>query len=346
MKSNSVGYKLFAVLALLGASVIGSMLFGTVDISVEEGIRILLGHIPVLRQWFPLEEIKPSHITIVMALRLPRILLALFVGMGLSSAGCAYQGVFSNPMADPYLIGVSSGAAFGATIAMLFGGHGLILSISVVSLAAFMGAMLVMLFVLSVARIKGKLPTTSLILAGIAVNYLLSSLIALLMLFNKNQLQSVYFWTLGSFQNASWTEIGFVSVVTVVSSLVIYYFSMELNMMMLHADSAKAMGVNSERIKKILLLVSSFSVAIIVSVCGIIGFVGLIIPHAARIVVGPDHKRLIPVATIMGGIFTIFADTVARSVLETAEISVGIITAIFGVPFFLILLYKNKKTII
>ncbi|PKM50546.1 MAG: iron ABC transporter [Firmicutes bacterium HGW-Firmicutes-7] len=336
-------YKIMIMLFILIAVTVGSIMFGAVQISITDSLKILGSHIPGVNQFINTDAIKESHIIIIMNLRLPRIILALFVGMGLSAAGCVYQGVFSNPMADPYLIGISSGAALGATIAMLFPIFNKFLAFGSVSTMAFIGSISVMLLVFFIAKNKGSLPKTTLILAGIAINYFISSFIALLMMFNKEKLENVYFWTLGSFKDANWLKIGFLGVIVLVALVIIYKYYMELNMIMVSEEQAFTLGVSTEKVKKILLVVSSLMVAVIVSTCGIIGFVGLITPHATRLVVGPNHKVLLPMSTIFGGIFTVAADTIARSILPNAEISVGIITALFGVPFFLILLYKNKN---
>lgn len=335
--------KMIVGMALLLLLMLGSIVFGSVHISVEECFKIIGGHLPGIKKFISLDDIQVSHITIVMNLRLPRILLALFAGMGLSVAGCVYQGVFSNPMADPYLLGVSSGAALGATLAILLGISGSFLAFGSVSTMAFLGAILVLAFVFNLAKSKGKLPTITLILSGIAINYFISSLIALLMLFNRKQLESVYFWTLGSFKDANWTKIVFLAIVVFFTLIFIYRYYRELNMIMVNEEHARTLGVSTEKVKKVLLIAASFMVAVIVGTCGIIGFVGLITPHAARILIGPDHKKLLPFSMVLGGIFMVVSDTIARSILQNAEISVGIITALFGVPFFLLLLRKNKK---
>ncbi len=338
--------KILLVMMLLLLLMLGSILFGSIHISIEECFRIIGSHIPGINKWIHMEDIKASHVTIVMNLRLPRMILALFAGMGLSVAGCVYQGVFSNPMADPYLLGVSSGAALGATVAILFQTTGSFLAFGSVSIMAFLGAILVLLFVFNMAKSNGKLPTITLILSGIAINYFISSFIALLMLFNRKQLESVYFWTLGSFKDASWMKIVFIAVVVFSMVFFIYRYYRELNMIMVDEEQAHTLGVSTEKVKKTLLIAASFMVAVIVATCGIIGFVGLITPHAARIIVGPNHKRLIPFSMVLGGVFMVLSDTLARSLLHNAEISVGIITALFGVPFFLILLLKNKKSFV
>lgn len=338
--------KMIIIFVILSIAMLFAIIFGSVHISIEECFRIILGHLPLVNKWVSLDGIKPSHITIVMDLRLPRILLALFAGMGLSVAGCVYQGIFSNPMADPYLLGVSSGAALGATIAILLKIPNMMLSLSSISIMAFLGAMVVLLIVFNLAKNKGKLPNLMLILSGVAINYFIASFIALLMLFNSKQLESVYFWTLGSFKDANEKKIILIAIVVFISLVLIFRYYMELNMISINEEQAHSLGVPTDKIKKKLLIVSSLMVAIIVATCGIIGFVGLITPHISRLIVGPNHKRLIPFSMIFGGVFLVLSDTVARSVLKNMEISVGIITALFGVPFFFILLKRNKQKII
>lgn len=342
-KSLKLKYKIIFSIILLFVVIIGSLLLGNVHISLTECFRIIGSRIPVIKRFIDITDIKDSYITIILSLRLPRTILALFVGAGLSAAGCVFQAIFANPMADPYLIGVSSGASLGATFAMLIPIPNALLALGSVSIMAFLGSVAVILLVFILSRTKGNLPTITIILSGISINYFITSFIALLMLFNKEKLENVYFWTLGSFKDANWLKISFVAVTVTLIICIIYKYFLELNIIMINEEQAKTLGVSTEKLKKKLLLISSLMVAVIVSVCGIIGFVGLITPHATRIIVGSDHKFLIPFSIIFGGIFTIISDTIARSILHNAEISVGIITALFGVPFFLILLYKNKK---
>lgn len=327
-------------IVLLFVTVIVAAIFGSADIGVGDFFRTVLSKTPEFEGVF---EIPRSHEIIIFNLRLPRILLALMAGIGLSIGGCVFQGVFSNPMAEPYLLGVSSGAAFGATVAAILQVQIHFLSFGAVSLFAFAGAMMVVLLIYHMAMVKGTLPVAVLLLSGLAVNYFLSSLITLLMTFNQDQLESVYFWTLGSFKNATWEKVLLVTAVVLVSSVYIYIYSKELDMIMLGDEQAKSVGVEVDVLKKRLLLVSSLSAAVIVSASGIIGFVGLIVPHGVRLITGPTHKKLLPLAGISGGIFLIICDTIARSILENKELSVGIITSLCGVPFFLWLLYKNRR---
>ena len=342
MERRALSYKFIIGMCLLVVTVLVAAVFGTADITVADFFRALLSKIPGIGDGI---EIPKGHQIILFNLRLPRILLALFAGVGLAITGAVFQGVFSNPMAEPYLLGVSSGAAFGATVAAIVDVQIRFLAFGTVSLFAFAGAFIVVLLVYRLAMQRGELPVTVLLLSGLAVNYFLSALITLMMTFNQDKLESVYFWTLGSFKNSSWEKVGLVGLIVILGCLYIYKYSRELDLIMLGDEQAKSLGVDVERLKKRLLLVSSLVAAVIVAASGIIGFVGLIIPHGARMISGPSHRKLMPLAAIGGGIFLIICDTIARSIMENKELSVGIITSLCGVPFFLWLLYNNRKAV-
>lgn len=331
---------------LLVIVVLGALGFGAVNIDFGNTIKILLSKVPILEDLVSLDGVKSTHVKIIVSLRLPRILLALFTGAALAVVGCAFQGVFKNPMADPFVIGISSGAALGATIGLIMNLSANIFGFTGVSVFAFIGAMVTVLIVLKIASIQKKLPTTTLLLAGISINYLFSAMISLLMLLNRHKLESVYLWTLGSFNASSWSEVMLIVPIVITCSLIIWMYSKELNIMLLGDEDASSLGIHVHRTKKIILCVSSLMVAVVVSASGIIGFIGLIIPHMVRILSGPDHKKLIPLAMIIGATFMVICDTIARTIISPAELSVGIITSLFGVPFFLGLLYQSKKKMV
>ncbi|MCT4688745.1 FecCD family ABC transporter permease [Vallitalea sp.] len=333
-------------LLVLIAVVIIACGFGSVRIDFVDSSKVLLSKIPFINDLISLEGIKESHIKIIADLRLPRIILALFTGGALAVVGCSFQGVFKNPMADPFVLGISSGAALGATIGLIFNFNKTIFGFTGVSMFAFIGAMLTVLVVLRISAIGKKLPTTTLLLAGISLNYLLSALMSLMMLLNRDKLERVYLWTLGSFSTSSWKEVAIIAPCVIICSIILMVFKEELNLMLLGDETARSLGIDVNRTKKIILGISSIMVAVVVSASGIIGFVGLIIPHIIRMINGPDHKKLIPLAMLIGAIFMIVCDTIARTIISPAELSVGIITSLFGVPFFLFLLYQNKKRII
>lgn len=331
---------------LLIVIVIIALGFGAVNIKFLHTLKIVLYKIPYMDTIISLDGIKETHMTIIMDLRLPRIIIALFTGAALAIVGCAFQGVFKNPMADPFVIGISSGAALGATIGLIFNLSGNIAGFTGVSVFAFIGAMMTVLVVLKIAAIQKKLPTTTLLLAGISINYLFTALISLMMVLNRHKLESVYLWTLGSFSASSWSEVLLIIPVVIIGSIILWMYSKELNIMLLGDDDAGSLGIHVHRTKKIILSISSLMVAVVVSASGIIGFVGLIIPHIVRIISGPDHRRLMPLSMIIGAIFMVICDTIARTIISPAELSVGIITSLFGVPFFLGLLYQSKKKMI
>ena len=337
--------KIILLISLLMLVIVFSASVGSADLSMADSFRIMLSRIPLLKRTVDVSDIKQVYFTIVFNIRLPRICLAGLTGCGLAVSGAAYQGLFRNALADPHVLGVSSGAAVGATFAILSGINISFLGLGAVGLCAFAGAMLTIIFVYSISITSGRLPVVQLLLAGTAVSSLLSSIISLFMTFNKEGIEKVYMWTLGSFSAANWTKVLYLLIFAAAVTLGIMYFSRELNMLMLGEDTAESLGVNINKIERLLIVISSLLVAACVSVSGIIGFVGLIIPHCMRMLCGVDYKRLIPFACFGGAIFMIICDTAARTIAAPSEIPVGIITSILGAPYFIYLIKKNKKKI-
>ena len=292
-----------------------------------------------------MKGIKATSVIILLQLRLPRIILACLVGAALSVVGAAFQGIFKNPMADPFVLGVSSGAALGASITMVFLKEIEFLGLSVIAFNAFLGAITTTFLVYNIAKVGRKVPTATLLLAGISLNYLLSSIISLIMIFNRQEIERIIMWTMGSFSTGSWKEVFLLLIIVIPSIILITMFARDLNVMLLGEENARSLGVNVEGLKKYILIISTIMIAAVVSVSGIIGFVGLIIPHGVRMFTGPDNRVVIPFSAITGAIFLIICDTLARSLVPPSEIPVGIITSIFGVPFFIYLLYKTKKKV-
>lgn len=319
---------------------------GVADISFADSLRIITERIPGLNRVLFYEDIPNTYRVIVWHIRLPRILLASLVGMGLSVVGATFQGMFKNPMADPYVIGVSSGAALGATVAIVMGLESFAGGFGYVNLLAFLGALTTVILVYNIARVGRKVPTITLLLAGIAMSALMSSIISVLMIFNRDKLESIIFWTMGSVSAASWRHVFTLFPIVLVGIILAYFYARDLNLLMVGDDTAKNLGIDTEKTKKVLLVISSVVIAFTVSVSGIIGFVGLIIPHAVRMLVGPDHRVLIPFSALVGAIFLIITDTIARTIIAPTEIPVGAVTAIFGSPYFIYLLYKTKKKVI
>ena len=336
--------KIFAVgVCLLLLVIIAAANLGVAEISLKQTALIVISKIPILNKFVSLAGIKPTSVVILLNLRLPRILLACLVGAALSVVGTSFQGIFKNPMADPFVLGVSSGAALGATITMVFLKEINFFGMSLVACNAFIGAIITTFLVYNIAKVGTKVPVATLLLAGIAINYLLSSIISLMMTFNNEDIQKIVMWTMGSFSTAGFNEVILLFIIVVPSILFISVFSRDLNVMMLGDDSARSLGIDVNGFKKYIFVISTLMVAAVVSVSGIIGFVGLIVPHAIRMIFGSDNRVVIPFSALGGAIFLIICDTLARVVVPPSEIPVGIITSIFGVPFFIYLLYRTKK---
>lgn len=281
--------------------------------------------------------------TIVLQIRLPRIALAATVGAALAGAGTVFQGLFRNPMADPYIIGVSAGAALGATAAIVLNVSFAILGVSAVTLLAFVGALLVTLLVYRLAWFRGDVVVEHLLLAGVAVGAFLAAIISALQLLGGESLQQVLFWLMGGFSGRTWDHVGLAAPYVVAGFIVAAVLARDLNLLVLGDETARALGVQTNRVRALLIAAGSLMAAAGVAVSGLIGFVGLVVPHLMRLLVGPDHRRLLPVAALAGALLLLLADTVARTIAPPTEIPVGIVTAALGAPFFLFLLRRHRR---
>lgn len=316
---------------------------GTANISAIDTFRIVGSKTPIIKNYIDIADIEKSHQTIIWSIRLPRVLLGVLVGSSLAMAGTAFQGIFKNPMADPYVIGISSGAALGASIAIILGINIAFINISTISIFAFIGALLAVFTVYNIARIKNKVPVTTLLLAGIGIGQFLTAIMSFLMVIYNKDMAKIIYWTLGSLAGKGWYPLIKMTIPIVISMIFINFFARDLNIMLTGEESAQSLGVDVEKTKVYILILGTFMVSMVVSIAGIIGFVGLIIPHIVRIILGPDNRILLPASALVGGIFMVSADTIARTVISPVEIPVGIITALFGGPFFLYLLRKSKR---
>lgn len=294
----------------------------------------------IMRIFFDTHYHNAVQEAIILQIRLPRILLAVLVGACLSGSGCIMQGLFRNPMADPFILGVSSGAAVGAALAIVL--EFVLTSVYYIPLFAFICSSITIFTVYNIARSDGKISVETLLLSGIAMSTFLSAVLSFLIYISEQWLHSLYFWLLGGFGTASWNYVLLVTPFAVCGLFGSFLFSRDLNAMLLGEETAKHLGVEVDTIKRILVLLTALMTAAAVSVSGIIGFVGLIIPHIVRIFTGPDHRTLLPLSAIVGGIFMIWTDNVARTVISPSELPVGIVTAFFGAPFFIYLLRKKK----
>jgi iron complex transport system permease protein len=304
-------------------------------------------NIPPLTILQILFNISPSswpsgYATIVLDIRLPRILLGALVGSALAVAGTTMQAMFRNPMASPYILGISSGGAFGAALAFVLGLNALF-GISSVTLMAFLFTLLTTYLVYFIAKGDGRTSVETLLLTGIAVGALFSALVSLLMYISGEKLSTIWFWLMGGLWASDWNKLLFTTPLIILGIVALFLVSRHLNLLLMGEETALNLGLEVETFKKITIILASLITAAAVAVCGIIGFIGLIIPHMMRILVGPDHRILLPSSCLVGAIFLVWVDTLARTIIAPVELPVGIITALLGVPFFLYLLRKRKK---
>lgn len=328
-----IRYKsLFAIILLLSAAgFVASFFLGSSGVSVKEFAGLLQGNATAAQE------------TIFLQLRLPRALLAYTVGAALAVAGCSLQGVFKNPMADPFVLGISSGAALGATIAMAAGLGITAAGIGGTTFFAFLFALIAIFVVYSLSRIRGKVSTFSLLLSGIALSSLLSAIIYIIMLINRDKMEHIILWNMGSVASATWDKFFVTLPFIVVCSALLMFYAKPMNIL-LHGDEiSQSLGVDSHKVRRNMIILTSLLAAAAVSVSGIIGFVGLMIPHLLRMIIGPDNRKLLPLSFFAGGAYLLIADTIAKIIVPSVEIPVGIITAIFGVPFFIYLLRRGRK---
>ena len=326
-----------AVLAVAAALVLG-MAVGPVSIPPGDVLRALSNRI-LLTDF----DLPRTTDTIVWEIRLPRVLLAGLVGATLAYSGAAYQAVFRNPLADPYLIGVASGAGLAAAAVIVSPLPLTYFGVSLLTLAAFVGAIAAVALTYSLARVAGTTPTTTLILAGVAVSALAVSATSYLMMANQQDTVSILAWLLGGFNTTGWREMTYILPYTLPAAAVVFVHGRILNVMQLDEAQAQQLGVHVERTKLIVLVVASLAAASAVAVAGIIGFVGLVVPHAGRLLIGPDYRRLLPISALLGAAFLVLADTFARTAVSPGELPVGVVTAFLGSPFFLVLLRRQRK---
>lgn len=343
MNRQKHNFYFFVLGLVLIFTVVLSATVGSASLSMGESFRIIMSRIPLLGKLISLDDIKANFETIVWTIRIPRILLAGLSGASLALVGTCFQGLFRNPLADPQMIGVSSGAALGATIAVLSGISVSFVGLGAIGIFAFLGAVITVFLVYHISCYGNQAPAIYIILTGIAFSSILTAIISFLMSIRREQLEKIYMWTLGSFSGATMTKVGFLATFLVVCGMVILCFAKDLDLILIGEDTAQSLGVDTAKVKKLLIVISSVLVAACVSVCGTIGFVGLIIPHTMRMLCGPKHSRLIPLATVSGAIFLIWCDTIARTVRSPGELPVGVITALCGGPYFIYLLIRAKR---
>jgi len=327
-------YKAFIIILLIAlvAVAILAISLGAVRIAPGDILRIIFG-----------QAGGSGDAAIVWGLRLPRIVLALLVGASLGAAGMVLQAIFRNPLADPYIVGISSGAALGAALILVLGLAVPVLGLDPLPMAAFIGALGAAWTVYMLSYKDGRVSVYTLLLAGVAISALISALTSFIMIMGRRDLQVIFFWIMGGFYSADWKQVLLVAPYSIVGIALIWSYCRDLNVMLMGDEEAQHLGLDVEKTKRILLAITSLLTAAAVSVSGIIGFVGLIVPHAARLLIGPDHRRLLWASILLGALVMVLSDAAARTVLAPSEIPVGLITALLGAPFFIYLLYRRAR---
>ncbi len=315
---------------------------GSISIPFEAIVSIILTHILGI----PLPEgVEPMLINIVMYIRLPRVLLAFLIGASLALSGAAFQGLLKNPLADPYTLGVSSGASVGAVLVLFFQIHIPVLGLFTLPIISIITAFITLLFVLSFARmVEKRMSVETVILTGIIFSSFLGSIISLMIALTGEELRQIISWLLGSVSMRGWEYVYLLFPFFLVGSLLLLLQSKELNVLTFGEDAAKNLGVNVQIRKFLILSSASLLTGASVAVSGTIGFVGLVIPHLTRLIFGANHIRLLPLSMLYGGAFLVLADLLARTIIVPRELPIGVITSLIGAPVFAIILYYRKKT--
>lgn len=339
--------RVVAVMGVLTLALVGAMLLacavGAVSIPPLDIVKMTLNKLPFF-DFEPTWELSDE--TIIFQIRLIRVVAGALVGAALATAGVLFQGLLRNPMADPYIIGTSAGGALGATLAMMvplgiaFAGFGL------VPVGAFCGALLTVLLVYNLARVGGKTPVVSMLLAGFVVSAMLAAVMSLLIIISdmlQLRLHSVFSFLMGSISVQEWSQIAVIAPLILGGIVLALFFAFHLNAFSLGEEGAAYLGIDVEREKILILGLGSLLTACAVSLSGLIGFVGLVVPHAVRLALGPDHRLLLPTAALAGAAFLVIADALARTLLAPTEIPVGILTALIGAPFFIFLLRRTRR---
>jgi len=309
-----------------------ALFVGAFPVSPTRVLEILVQEI------LPFSSVSDSpEKAIILDIRLPRVLLGGLVGMALAGSGVTLQGIFRNPLVDPFILGISAGAALGCALTMGF------FSQLPLQLTAFLFGMAAVLLTYSIARTRGEISRLPLILSGVIISAFFTALVSIIkFLVDPHKLQSIVFWLMGSFSLSDWRLVKIASIGIIAGLLPVFLMRWRLNVLSMGEDEARALGVNVKRERLIFISTSSLAVSVAVSVSGIIGWVGLMVPHLVRMMTGPDHKSLVPLSMAAGASFMICADTVARS-LTSLDVPVGIITAITGAPFFIYLMKRGGK---
>lgn len=324
---------------LLGVMVV-SVSWGTIQVPWNDTLAIILGHTPFGDLHSP--DVNSEYQAVVWQIRLPRVLVGMLVGAALGISGAVMQGVFGNPLADPGIIGVSSGAAFGAVVAISLGLTSI--SMFMTPIFALVGAILAVSLTVFLSMSRGKIPVMTLLLSGVAVSMLMGAFTsAILTLMDEHRVREYLFWMVGGLDYRRWEHVYLAVGPILIGIVILCFLARHLNILALGEQEAKSVGVPVVALRMLLLFIAAFTTAMAVCVSGTIGFVGLIVPHIMRIIVGPEHRWLLPSSALAGALFLVFCDTLGRMIFPPNEIRVGIMTALLGAPYFLYLLRKAQQ---
>lgn len=334
-----IGVSIF-LLILLFVSIGLAVTQGSVDISIKEVYSIIFYKLFNIGQS---ENLSNGAVhDVVWLIRLPRIILAIAVGMGLSVVGIVMQAIVKNPLADPYILGVSSGASLGATIAVILG-VGSVFGSNAIGITGFIGAFIVSILVLLISNIGGRANSIKLLLAGAALSSVCSAFSSFIVYLSDDgdTLKTITFWLMGSLAGAKWEELIFILPIIIIGTIFFITQYRTLNLMLLGDEVSITLGTDLHKYRHMYLLITSLMIGVLVYASGMIGFVGLVIPHIVRMIFGTDHKKIIPIAAILGSIFLIWADVLSRIIIKGTEIPIGILTSIIGAPCFIWLMIRN-----
>nr|WP_242835300.1 iron ABC transporter permease [Ruminiclostridium papyrosolvens] len=335
-----------AVVSLL-AAIIFSLCFsasvGQADVPLKQTFNILINKITG-GAFGSLENIPKAFVNIVWQVRIPRILFAVFIGTALAVSGAVMQAIVQNPLADPYILGISSGSSLGATFAILIGfGGGTIFSQFGLTFSAFLGAVLASLAVLLLSSVGGRMTSMKLVLSGSVISALFSSFSSIIVYFSNNAegMKNVTFWAMGSLASSGWSKVPVLALVVSVVTVFFLFQHRILNTMLLGDEAATTLGIPLSKYRRFYMLLTSLLTGVVVAYSGMIGFIGLIIPHIVRGFIGSDHKRMLPMTALIGSLFLIWADVLSRIIVENVELPIGIITSIIGAPMFIYIIVKK-----
>jgi len=344
-RASRVGAYFVTVAILLVAALIAGIAVGSAPVPAATVARVLAFHI-LPQGWVNVSDIAEPEQVIVWLIRTPRALVAALVGAGLAVAGAQMQGLFRNPLASPDIIGVSSGGAFGAVLALATGLA--MRSLFYLPVMSFVGALLALFLIYAVATRSGRTPIATLLLTGVAFNALIgaaTSFLISLQWVRWEVAQEILFWLMGGLDSRTWKHVWLALPCVLVGLTVALIYSRELDVLLLGEDMALAVGADVEKVKRIILTSSALLTGAAVAVSGVIGFVGLVVPHIVRLIIGPKHRYLLPASALTGAAFLILTDILARTARRPEEIRLGILTAALGAPFFLYLLLRHYRTV-